>query len=124
MKIKKPQKSGRARGKRPAGPVSGAEMLNCIRELVGAFRELEHVYDKLDSLIGVNCDSALFRTAYDMFGKYLESVAIVVGDDCGRLSWYIWDNECGKRGLTASVGNREIAVRTPEQLLSVIRGCR
>lgn len=97
-----------------------------VREVVKAFRGLEQLYDGVEKLVGVDPDAPLFRTTYDVFGKYLEAVAVNIGDQAEWLSWYVWENECGKRGglVTWMQDGKEhkVNVRTPSQLIRVIEG--
>lgn len=97
-----------------------------ISEVVKTFKELEDLYDGMDKFIGVDPDAPMFRIAYELFTKYLDSVAALVGDPCTWLSWYVWDNECGKRALrvawTENGKRKEVHVRTPLQLVRVMEG--
>lgn len=108
--------------KQPHKTVSDRAMLTHIKRVVEACRNLNRLYDRVDAVMGVNCEKPLFKVAYDVFERYLESVSVILGDDAGWLSWYIWDNECGRRGLEASLNGKMVKITTPRLLLRVIRG--
>lgn len=97
-----------------------------VSEVVKTFKELESLYDGMDKFIGVDPDAPMFRIAYELFNKYLDAVALNIGDQSQWLSWYIWDNECGKRAMLVSWNengkHKEVHVRTPMQLVRVMEG--
>lgn len=46
----------------------------------------------------------LFDSVYKAFEVGVDAASIAVGDDCAWLSWYIYENDCGRGGMEASKG--------------------
>lgn len=97
-----------------------------ISTVLTTFKALEKLYNDMDTFIGVDPEAPMFRMGYDLFNKYVDAVSKNIGDDAGWLSWYIWDNDCGKRNFPVSWTENgkviKLNVHTVTQLARVIRG--
>jgi hypothetical protein len=79
-------------------------------------------YEALDAatakVIGVGCmdiDGPLYDAIWRMFDEML-----LIIDPHGWVSWYIFDNAIGAKGLKAECGSKMIKVNNIKKLLSVI----
>jgi hypothetical protein len=79
-------------------------------------------YERLDlaasKAIEVGCldpDGPLYDAIWRGFDDMLQ-----VSDPYGWISWYIHDNEMGKRGLVAEVGCKKYKVKNLKTLLEVM----
>jgi len=80
-------------------------------------------YKRLDAA----CESARKAGCMDMEGPLFDAIwkshseLLEQCDFCGWISWFICDNECGKKKLSAkSQGEKKQRITTPAQLAKLI----
>ena len=93
-----------------------------VNALVAHYRKLTKTFDALDDLMGSSPDSEIYTVVWAGFEAYTKAVSVAIGDNFDYVSWYIWDNSCGKRGLEVSWnnGNVRVFVKTAKDLIKVI----
>ena len=99
------------------------EIYKHITPVIERYKELSAQYDTLQTVLGVTVDSPFMNAVWQLFDDYESLVAYSIGDggEHSWLSWYIWENECGKRELPAAVGKRqEKPVRSVKDLATLI----
>ena len=74
--------------------------------------------------IGCRPENPLFDAMFKMEQLAMESVAKLIGDGGQWLEWFIWENDCGKRGMQCSVGTTSEmkAIHTIDDLLDARGG--
>lgn len=80
---------------------------SAIQELVARKHQLDNMYGALEPYFGKNPDGKLWTMLWDTYQKWLDLVALSVGDKAHWISWFVFDNECGTHGLTAGFGDDE-----------------
>jgi hypothetical protein len=94
--------------------------LEALEQLLAHRRALDAVFAQAESVLGSTPESPLFEAVYKMADAYAAAIAREIGDHEGAVSWYIHDNECGERGLTAGKIDTMRHIRTPADLLGLI----
>lgn len=79
-----------------------------IEQVAALYRKLNAASDALEKLTGCNMDSPLLLAMWQLFDAQVDAVSELLGDSHGWLSWFIWENGCGRKKL---------AVRHPGQPL-------
>ena len=104
-----------------------------LAKLIQDHHELDKQCDALKALMGIDYDSPLIKAMWMAYQNYADAVSELVGDTnyahTGTwVSWYIWENKCGQKGLAASGGGkgskRLRPVRTVKDLLKLINQCK
>lgn len=98
------------------------EKIKLVNELVAHYKKLTKTFDSLDDLMGSSPDSKIYTVVWAGFEAYTKTVSLAIGDNFDYVSWHIWDNNCGKRGLDVSWDNntRKVFVKTAKDLIKVI----
>jgi hypothetical protein len=98
------------------------EKKKIIDQFLNKFQQIENVYDELSKTMGLNPESPLFKALYIFVDPMIEYVSKDIGDKDDWLSWYIWENHCGKKGLEASIGKdkKMKEITNVDELLSLI----
>lgn len=91
-----------------------------VEELIKRHKELSHEFDKLQAVMGNVWDAPFAHVTWTFIESYIATVAEMIGDNVGWLSWFIYDNECGKKGLEARFDRKLRPVRTVKQLMKII----
>jgi len=117
---KKPlKKTQTGRGKDAIVPRSEAE--RWLRELLKAKEELDNQWEALRLLVGVETESPFGAAAWRPIELLIEVVAELIGDQIDAVSWFIWDNESGAKGLEHSLPDGMMReVETVHDLLDVL----
>ena len=58
--------------------------------------------------------------AWRAFDSYVLAVESIVCDAHGWVTWFIWDNECGDKGLVAKRNKSTYQMKTVKQLVAMI----
>lgn len=100
--------------------------VNLVKELVKHHDALNKQYEDLHKLTRCDVDSPLFNAVWKAYDSYINVVSALIGDTQRNdwdswVSWYIYDNNCGRSGLPAGVsGNKMKPIRTVEDLVRLI----
>ena len=76
--------------------MSEQEKIKLIEDLVGHYKKTRELFDGLEEYVSL-VETKVWDTYWLMFDSYLETVAKIIGDDFGSISWFIWENDCGAR---------------------------
>jgi len=84
--------------------------------VVAEYKRLNAAMDAADKAGCLDPNGPLFDAVWRSFDGMLNLV------DCdGWIHWFIYDNGCGKKALTASAGGKPRVIRTTKQLARIIR---
>jgi hypothetical protein len=88
-----------------------------IETIVELYGDLLHETEKWIEIGAMDVESRLHAAIFRSFDRMLELI-----DHEGLIAWYIFENDCGARGLSASPsGDGEIrAIHTPRDLAELI----
>ena len=104
--------------------MSEQEKIKLIEELVNHYKNANDLFGGIKEYIDL-AETKIWDTYWLMFDSYLETVAKIIGDDFGSISWFIWENDCGKKGFEVHFKNssgdiKKIQVKTVEDIVEVI----
>lgn len=96
------------------------EKLRLIEEVLAHKAKIDKEFDTMYVLFG-NAEGSVFDAVYKAFDSYVDAVSTIIGDWSGRLAWYIWENDMGKKGLKVSINRITVAITSPKLLLKLIK---
>jgi hypothetical protein len=79
-----------------------------LGDLVAAKLAFDEQWEQLRVLTGIAADSPFGCAAWAPVELLINCVAKLVGDDCGSVHWFIWDNDCGDKGMEHSLRDGEM----------------
>lgn len=92
-----------------------------LRDYCDKVRKLRDFERQCATTIGTNPESPLNANLFllvEPMGKVVEEL---ISDSCADwLSWFIWDNDFGERGMSVSVDGVSKEIRTVEDLYWVL----
>ena len=97
------------------------------REVVGHYKELSKQCSALEAITGIlDYEAPLMRAIWRQFDAYTALASREMHDDRDRLVWFIYDNECGKKGIQLTVKTQGgplllQPLKTTTQLAALIR---
>ena len=86
-----------------------------LNTIIDSYEKLDQATKEAEKAGCLDINGPLFEAMWNGFENML---AIV--DQCSWISWYIYDNEMGKKGLQATVGPKKYKVKTTKTLLRII----
>jgi len=107
--------------------VNREEKVELVKECIESRDSLFNSFGELEKLVGTFSESSpLWNSMCSMDNALQKSVSLNIGDvemlnGMTWLNWFIYDNDCGKKGYTASVNaGKERSIKTIEDLLDLI----
>src|ERR1035437_6643131 len=95
--------------------------IKLIETLIAIYKEMDAVCDQAKGILGIEVDSKLLDPFWRAFDGYVKAVSALVGDAGAEwLSWFIWENDCGEKGMEAGYDKRLRPVKTVRQLVALI----
>lgn len=91
-----------------------------VKKAVEAQRSASEAFDKLEEVLGVRADSEFFNPYWKAMGECVEAVSIAVGDEQDWISWYIYDNEHGEKGMKAGYDGKLKKIGSIKALVRLI----
>lgn len=77
-------------------------------------------YQLLKAATGCEPESPVAGAMFILFDAYTDLLAKLLGDESEWLSWYAWDNQMGKRGMSAGYTGSTKRIKTLKDLLGLI----
>ena len=101
--------------------MSRKEKAQKVREVVHLHDTLMESYKTLEAALGVSLiQSKIWSATWQMFDLMLAAVAGQIGDESEWLSWYVYENDCGARGMEAGYDGRMKPIRTAVDLVRLV----
>lgn len=92
-----------------------------IHGVVVSYNDLAAVFDSADKLCGLAVDSPFGEAVWRSFEILVKATSEVLCDTSDSLSWYLFDNECGRQALQHSDPSGKMrVVQTLDDLLDVL----
>ena len=91
------------------------QLTHKIDVIVDAYRQLDDICDKAFKAGVLDCDGSFYRAICNSFEEMLKLL-----DIDGWISWYIYDNDCGKKAMKAGYHGKTKPIRTSRQLAQLI----
>lgn len=95
-----------------------------IAKLLVAYQDLDRQWTAAQNAIGLDIESEFGRAVWAMFDGWMTALENAMGDQGYWLSWFIHDNQCGKRGLSATINGESREIRTLDDLVWCITAYR
>jgi len=79
-------------------------------------------FDSMAEFTGCDAESKMWRPIWKMDEMTIELLENLIDDKLQTLSWFVWDNECGKKKLKHSLPNKKRmkVVKDVSSLLDVL----
>lgn len=101
--------------------MSRDEARRWLERLLESKAEFESQWNRVEEVTRWSCDSPFGESAWKMFALLVESVSELIGDDVSAVSWFIWENDCGKKSLKHSRPDGTMSeVKTIDDLLDLV----
>jgi hypothetical protein len=92
-----------------------------LRKLVDTKIELDAYWSDLDKRIGLATESPFGLASWKPIEHLIECVSMLVNDEFNSVSWFILDNEYGRKGMEHSMPDGTMKrVKTIDDLLDVL----
>lgn len=101
--------------------MKNSEIEKRIEELVQLKKELDEVYENLYTLTNLSPESKLVSVMYKPLDKYMILLQECINDNVGWINWFVWDNNCGERGLEAGYTGNMKPIKTVNDLIMLIK---
>lgn len=96
------------------------EAKELINDVICYYKKIDKNYDKLNDFFGISPDVGFFNDVFEMEEEYISVVQKLIGDDSESIMWYIFDNNCGKKGKEASVNGKKKKIKNINDLIWLI----
>ena len=103
-------------------PLSKSERIKLIEEVIARYKELSNLSDTLNDLFGATADCKVLDPVWGAHDSYSEAVSKLIGDDFDWLGWYIYENDCGEKGMAAKASSwkKNRPIKTVKDLEKII----
>lgn len=96
-------------------------------ETTGTLRRIISAYERSDTAVdsmiefGLCVESKPIQGIHWLQSDLIQICAGLLGDDCEWIEWFIFENDCGRKGLLATNGEDIMKpIRTVEDLAELI----
>ena len=96
------------------------EKIKLVGDLVKHYQELNKNFDRLDALFGTTSDSKFFNSVWLAFDSYCITVEKAIGDTTEAVNWFIFENKCGKAGMTCEWNGKKFKMKSVTDLVKFI----
>ena len=86
-----------------------------VDDIVKAYTELKEVFEAAEKLGCIDINGKLFEKTWRLYDRTSKPL----GPE-GWIDWYIWDNDCGKKGYECKYNGKTIAVTNTKQLAEIM----
>lgn len=102
--------------------LSQADKLTLLKEWESQVKGVNATFDAMAAVTGLTPESKLATQLYSTLEVYTQTLGRLLGDQSNWLAWYMWDNNCGERGLevTSPKWKKPLKVKTVRNLLRVL----
>lgn len=84
------------------------------------YQKLTEQVDAFAKITDSPPDSPLQNAIYKTFDAYTDALSELVGDQGGWLSWFIYDNDAGKKAHFVVIDKKRRHIRTVKDLVWVL----
>lgn len=92
-----------------------------IKEFIGLKAVVDDAYDQMRALTGMSPESPLGRVIYQTLDAYLQTLQRLIDPDNDWLDWFVWENDCGKQGLSAGYGDKMTPINSLDDLIELMK---
>ena len=91
-----------------------------IQEAIDYFDKLTEFDNKIVDIFGDSGESNYLDTIWHLFDDYLDGISAKIGDKNQWLSWFLFENQKGKRKFGVEIDGNKITVKNVADLLKVL----
>lgn len=106
------------------------EKMVLLNKLIDLHERIDGFHQSFDSLFGVGhgfagASDGLFAVFNDLFDEFRTIVAEKIGDSVEGIDWFIYDNQCGKKGLECrhSESEEPFYIKNAEDYVNFLNFC-
>lgn len=99
------------------------KLIKKLDSIISSYKELDEACDKAIEIGCLEPEGKLWNSIWGAFETMLDQIDYEIDPSSGGwIAWYIWDNECGSKGLSVKFENKKNGkpIRTSEDLAKVI----
>jgi len=108
--------------------LTSLEKVALVKQLIKHKRDMDVFREKFDELFGVQngfpgSSDGHYQVFSRIFNDYIKMVANEIGESQEGIEWFVWENDCGKKGLHAWAGDRKpnnVDIRTAEDYVAFL----
>ena len=89
-----------------------------VQALVSNITDCQKEVQNLHEVI--NRDIELFAVYDRLEADYVAAVSLLVGDENNWIEWFVYDNDCGRKGLEAGIKDNLSVIDSVEKLVKLI----
>ena len=105
----------------PDMPMSREDAKSILDGLFSKKIKLDEQWDLFCDATGATSDYPLGDAVWKMFDFATNTASVAVGDGVETVSWYIWDNDLGKKGYEHTLPDGKMKkIKSVDDLLDVI----
>jgi spore germination protein GerM len=90
-------------------------------EEIGRLKTLYHrntnFYRALSSVLGVSVESPITEMMETNFENYVRLVSLTTGITKDALEWFIYENDCGDKGMVCVINEKEYKITGPKSFV-------
>ena len=96
------------------------DMVIEIERVCAIIAEADRAYDDLARVVGCDPEAPIWTVIGKSNTMLIEQTAKLIGDEGEWLSWYVWENDCGRRGFEAGYDKNMTSIKTAAHLAKLI----
>jgi len=89
--------------------------LGKVKTIINSYHRLSAACDAYRAIGAMEVDGELHNAIWTSFEHMLSII-----DEDGWISWFIYENDCGKRKMKAGYDGKNKVIDTPEKLVKLI----
>lgn len=91
-----------------------------VVRVVKLVRDVDAAYDATKAGIGCDIEAPLWQAVFAMQAELIKQAAKLIGDQYDWLDWFVYENDCGTKGLEAGFERKLRKIRTPADIVRLI----
>lgn len=91
-----------------------------IQKAIDKYHELDKFWRGFSDATGIDYDSQLGDMIWKTFDLYTDTVQKLIRDEYEDLDWFIFDNDCGRNKLEATINGKKKKIKTVKDLAKLI----
>jgi hypothetical protein len=84
------------------------ELIKLLKECMVMYENCNYIDNQVRGIFGDTTNGKWFNLLYKNFDAYTSLLSKYIGDESNFLSWFIYENDCGKKGLSASINLKKM----------------
>ena len=98
------------------------QKIDLVKQMIEHKRRMDEFSDQFQKMFGTfpgngECSYESFDL---LFSDYMKLVADRIGDSSDGISWFVWENDCGKEGLEADVNGEMKIIKTASDYIDFV----